>query len=258
MYTCGTELTFKRAFCTPATRSVTRWRLFFERNKVDLFIYSDESGVFDHVHNRIFVFAWLVFLGKPQKNEANFKYANAERTMIKKYNSELKANKIKNRDKNKLFRTLNSYKKGAIVINQDRILSSCYSDKKTKQRYLDYAFKIGVKKHLEFLINRREIAVDEIENIFFFPDEHSTATNGLYELGEGLLQELKYGTHNWNYNIFFPPIFPKIKNLQVSYCDSKKSRLVRCADIVANKVFFHATKGTLDYIEEKVFIHRLP
>lgn len=35
---------------------------------MDLFIYSDESGVFDKVHNEIFVYGGLIFLGKEEKD----------------------------------------------------------------------------------------------------------------------------------------------------------------------------------------------
>lgn len=31
---------------------------------MDLYIYSDESGVFDKAHNEIFVYGGLIFLGK--------------------------------------------------------------------------------------------------------------------------------------------------------------------------------------------------
>ena len=36
----------------------------FKENNVDLYIYSDESGVFDKAHNEIFVYGGLIFLGK--------------------------------------------------------------------------------------------------------------------------------------------------------------------------------------------------
>ena len=36
----------------------------FNENHMDLYIYSDESGVFDKAHNEIFVYGGLIFLGK--------------------------------------------------------------------------------------------------------------------------------------------------------------------------------------------------
>ena len=40
---------------------------------MDLFIYSDESGVFDKVHNEIFVYGGLIFLSKEEKDDYNRK-----------------------------------------------------------------------------------------------------------------------------------------------------------------------------------------
>ncbi len=38
---------------------------------MDIYIYSDESGVFDAKHNRYFVFAGTVFLSKKDKESGN-------------------------------------------------------------------------------------------------------------------------------------------------------------------------------------------
>lgn len=230
----------------------------FRGDWVDLFIYSDESGVFDKVHNEYFVFGWILFLGKNEKDIASRKYLAAESSLRGKYKTELKATLIDNKDKSNLFRSLNAYQKGAVVIDQKKILNTCFGDKKTKQRYLDFAFKMGIKYHICSLINKGIINPNEIENMYFFVDEHSTATNGLYELEEALLQEFKCGTHNWNYQTFFPPIFPQMKSLTLRYKDSKKSTLVRSADIIANRVYFHSVNNSLNDISEKVFIRQLP
>lgn len=261
MYTHVTELTFKRARCTPAMRGVVLAAPFFiikEKHLMDLYIYSDESGVFDYVHNDFFVFGWIIFFSKSEKENANRKYLTAERHMQNRYNSELKACIVNNKDKLKLFRSLNEYEKGSVIIKQNVVKKTCFANKKTKQRYLDYAFKIGLKRHLESLIKEGVISIDEIENIYLFQDEHSTATDGLYELRESLLNEFKYGTHNWNYRKFFPPLFPKIKNVDVQFCESKKNRLIRCADIIANRVYYCAVNNKIVEISNKVFVHRLP
>lgn len=230
----------------------------FRGDWVDLFIYSDESGVFDKVNNEYFVFGWILFLGKNERDIANRKYLAAERLLCEKYKTELKATLIENRDKSKLFRSLNAYQKGAVVIDQKKVLDTCFCDKKTKQRYLDFAFKMGIKYHICSLINKRIINPKEIENMHFFADEHTTATNGLYELQEALLQEFKFGTHNWNYQTYFQPVFPQMKGLTLTYKDSKKENLVRSADIIANRVYFHSVNNSLDDISAKVFIRQLP
>ena len=84
--------------------------------------------------------------------------------------------------------------------------------------------------------------MDEI-HIHFFIDEHTTATNGRYELREALEREFVFGTFNDNYNIYFPPIFSGKTTIDLKYCDSKTTTLVRAADIVANNVYHHALTG---------------
>ena len=68
---------------------------------------------------------------------------------------------------------------------------------------MDYAYKIGLKRCFEKLIADGSINVHEVENIYIYADEHTTATNGRYELKEGLEQEFKNGTYNYGYDKFF-------------------------------------------------------
>ena len=76
---------------------------------MDIFIFSDESGVFDDVHNEYFVFGGLIILGKQSKEDWDRLYRNAEISIAHKYNQnqELKASIVSNKDKGKLFRSLN-------------------------------------------------------------------------------------------------------------------------------------------------------
>lgn len=37
---------------------------------MNLFIYSDESGVFDKAHNKYYVYAGLIFFNKKDKDDA--------------------------------------------------------------------------------------------------------------------------------------------------------------------------------------------
>jgi hypothetical protein len=122
---------------------------------MNIYIYSDESGVFDKEHNDYFVFGGLIFLGTEDKENWSRKYSSVER-------------------------------------------------------------------------------------LYFYVDEHTTATNGRYELKEALEQEFRLGTYNYRYDTYYPPIFMKMKDVQLEYCNSKSKLLVRAADIVANKIFFLA------------------
>lgn len=109
---------------------------------MDLFIYSDESGVFDKVHNEIFVYGGLIFIGKQQKDEYIRRYLAAEKAIRgEKYadGSELKACRITNKEKGKLYRSMGGAIKFGIIINQKKVLDRIFLSKKDKQRYLDYA-----------------------------------------------------------------------------------------------------------------------
>ena len=211
---------------------------------MNVFIYSDESGVLDKEHNQYFVFGGVMFLSKEDRDLWTRKYIAAERTIrqIERKDSqeEVKASNISNKSKHKLYRSLNHTQKFGIVIRQQLLLDSLFSDKKGKQRYLDWAFKMSTKSKFEELISKGLLNPAEIEGLYFFVDEHTTATNGLYELQASLEQEFKFGTYNMNWSIFHPPIFPNLKSVKVEYCNSANKTLVRAADIVANHIYYLA------------------
>lgn len=216
---------------------------------MNVYVYSDESGVFDKKNNEYFVFGGLIFLGDEQKDKWTRMYRFAENVVRQNLkvpnNYEIKANKISNKQKYSLFRSLNRCYKFAIVIDQLKVLDRIFESKKDKQRYLDYAFKIGIKRAFQNLINDKILIVDDIDRIYFYIDQHTTATNGLYELQESLEQEFKRGTYNMQYSIYYPPIFSNICDINLKYCDSKSKILIRAADIVANRIYY-LSKNNLD------------
>lgn len=135
---------------------------------------------------------------------------------------------------------MNRCYKFAVVVDQKRVNIQIFNSKKDKQRYLDYVYKIAVKRALQNMIQRNLIVKNDVERMFFYVDEHTTATNGRYELKEGLEQEFRYGTYNTNYSIYYEPIFPSLKELKLEYCNSSSKSLIRAADIVANNVYHKA------------------
>lgn len=229
---------------------------------MNIYVYSDESGVFDSSHNDFFVYGGLIFLSKTDHENWQRKYLNSERTIKSVENlgkhDEAKAALISNKSKGKLYRALNHTEKFGIVIHEKEVIPDIFNVKKSKQRYLDYVYKIGVKRKFEDLIARGMIIPGEVKKIRFFVDEHSTATNGRYELKESLEQELKFGTFNYNWQKFFPPLFPSIERVDVIYCNSEKKTLIRSADIIANRVFYYARNNTLQSLakDEMLIIHQ--
>lgn len=229
---------------------------------MEIIVYSDESGTFDKIHNDIFVFGGIVFLGTKSRDIANRKYSHVEKIIRTsgKYakSEELKAAKITNKQKGKIFRSLNEHIRFGVIIKQDKLLDRIFDDKKSKQRYLDYAFKIGLKNCLKTLISNGKIQPHDVISMKIYVDEHTTATNGRYELREGLEQEFKIGTFNMKYDKFFPPLFPNMKSLDLDYCNSAKVTLIRAADIVANKIYFETINNRYDNLCEKVHMTILP
>lgn len=231
---------------------------------MDIYVYSDESGVFDYINNDFFVFGGIIFLSKFQKDNFSRKYLSLERcirnrTNLNKY-IEIKASNIKIKEKRKLFNITKDYIKFSVVVNQKNINRNIFNHKKSKQRFLDYAFKRGLKNVFQILLDNNVIDKNKIENIYIFCDEHTTATNGKYELKESLEQEFKYGTFNYKYDLFFEPLFENLKNLDVQFLSSNKKILIRTADIIANRVYFHCYNKDFKSIEnlKNLYIKYLP
>ena len=218
--------------------------------------------MFDVVHNDIFVFGGLLLLSKEERDICTRKYLHVERCIrasgAYSGQQELKAAVVSNEQKGKLFRSLSQYQRFGIVIQQKKLLERIFKSKKDKQRYLDYAYKIGLKRLFEKMIADRKICPEQVENIYICVDEHTTATNGRYELREALEQELKSGTYNHNYSSYFPPIFTGLKGVNLNFCNSAKRPLIRAADVIANRVYYLAC-SRFDALQDcGVFIVKLP
>ena len=88
---------------------------------MNIYVYSDESGVFDKEHNDYFVFGGLILLGTDEKDTWSKKYSHVESIIrVNKgvtHDYELKATHISNKEKGKLFRSLNHCYKFGVVIN---------------------------------------------------------------------------------------------------------------------------------------------
>lgn len=231
---------------------------------MNIYVYSDESGVFDKLHNNVYVFGGLIFISDENRQECSRKYKKAEDTVRKNGNYgnrlEIKGCKITGKQKGSLYRSLNQYYKFGAVIDQRTVIDKTFENKKTKQRYLDYVYKIALKRAFQNLIRSDVILPTQVEHINIFVDEHSTATNGKYELREGLEHEFKIGTLNFQFNTFHEPIFGGLKSIDLSFCNSASKILIRAADIVANHIHYKAIHSEDFQIksQEKLFISYFP
>ena len=182
---------------------------------MNIFVYGDESGVFDKARNEVFVFGGLIFLGRDSRETAYRKFLHAERAIAPLYgdceDGELKACRLRNKHKAGLFRSTNGFIRYAFVIDQRRVMDEIFAHKKSKQRYLDYVFKVGLKRCFGRLVAGGALDPEDVDGIYVRFDEHTTATDGRYELREGMEEEYKRGTFNYRYNTFHPPVFPAMR-----------------------------------------------
>ena len=223
-------------------------------NVTHIYVFSDESGVFDQINNDTFVYAGIIFTDLQEKNLAERRYRSVETRLRKnaKYKTmpELKASKLDVKDKRNLLSSIKD--KGyrfAVVIKQKQLSQKVFATPKTKERYLDWAFKLGLKEAVLRLISIGEIQSDENVMFHIEVDEHSTSTDGIYSLEEGILKEFRDGTQNWQYGKVFPPILLNWESVKVQYRQSENTTLIRTADIIANRVYSVYRPDT-DYTED--------
>ena len=227
------------------------WRFFCEVRDLEVYVYSDESGVFDYKHRKYFVMAGLVFTSKLDMDSMTRRYRAAEKNYRRKplYRNigELKASRLSFDDRRNLFRLTSECERFAFIVNMNALdKKRIFSDSDSKQRYLDWVFKVGLKAVFQKLISQGSIIPGDDIIIRCFVDEHTTATNGLYGLEESIYQEFHEGTLNYKYSKRFNPILSESKlNVCVKYVNSEVYELVRAADIIANRVLFEITSGDI-------------
>ena len=231
---------------------------------MSIFVYGDESGVFDAAHHDVIVLVVLVFLNNEARDSEYRRFIAAERKLAPLYgatdrNFELKACRLKNKHKAGLFRSTNHCIRYAFVVDQRNVNENIFSSKKSKQRYLDYVYKVGLKRVFGRLIQAGKLKPSSVSGLFIRFDEHTTATDGRYELREAIEQEFKFGTHNFKYNTFHPPLFPGMQGtVHLEFRDSKNDALIRASDIIANQMWYHEISGQFEKMEGKAIVVRFP
>jgi hypothetical protein len=225
-----------------------------------LYVFADESGVFDRVHADLFVYGGVIILGKTNYDAIVNKHRSLERRLRREDPSlknvpEIKAAYLNLKQRKRLFNLqVPQCVRFGIVIDQQRVYKQIYQTKQDKQRFLDYALKRGIKHAIESANTSGLILKKEINCMSIVVDEHSTATSGKYTFKETVDEEFRRGTYSPNYDKFFPPLFSlDFPCIPVSYCDSKKVVGVRIADITANWIY----KAYSDYPNDQRFLQKL-
>jgi hypothetical protein len=178
---------------------------------------------------------------------------------------ELKACHLRMKERKRLFTLLQKSQcvQFGVVVDQKRLRDNVFASKGSKQRYMDWALKMGVKKGVLEVINRGIASKRDIDHVFVFVDEHSSTTEGKYNLSQSIDEEFRLGMYD-SYGTFHDPVFsPSFPKIPVHYLDSRSVTLIRAADITANWIYC-AERDRLSYpfamrsVESTTVLYRHP
>jgi hypothetical protein len=236
-----------------------------------VYVYADESGAFDKIHNDWFVYGGVVLLGSSAKRDAERRYIAIERK-IKRLSvsldaaDEAKASRMTLKERKRAFSSISrlGVYQFAAIVDQKRCHDNVFDSKRRKQRFLDYALKRGIKYGLENALRAEGYRTSDVDAVSVVVDEHSTSTDGKYNLAQSINEELRFGVFSPGWNTFHEPLFSAdLPAIPVSYVDSAKVTMVRAADITANWAYM-AVRDQLSYpaayryLSDRAFVLRLP
>lgn len=209
-----------------------------------LYVYADESGTFDRAHNDLFVYGGVLVPGAKAKSDLERKYLSVERDLREhstKLNAgeEIKANLLTLKERQRLYRVVEASKciQFGVVVNQQSLREGVFSSKGSRQRYLDWALKMGIKKAVLAMMSNGAMPRAELEKIAVYVDEHSSSTEGRYNLKESINEEFRHGMYDPYGSYHSPVLGPDFPVIKVNYLDSKNVTLIRAADITANWIY---------------------
>lgn len=207
----------------------------------NIYIYSDESGVFDTKVNEFFIYSGIILLSKEEKERCKNLFLNLEKRLKKKHNikrnKELKATMLTPKEKSNILRAFNNFHKFAVVINLNKVNKEFFLRKQSKRRHLDYSYKLGIKRAFQHLIEKKLLDNTKETILSINYDEHNMSTDAYRNFKEDIADEFKYGRTNHKYNKFHQPIFRNLTQLHIKSCNSENETLIRVSDILANIIY---------------------
>ncbi|VTS33429.1 Uncharacterised protein [Streptococcus porcinus] len=154
------------------------------------------------------------------------------------FDFELKASNLKDYNhRNSLYKVLRQELTFSVAIDNHYLKDYIVQDKKSRQRFKDYAISRIIKKLFNKLISHGYINCDDDIELFLNIDQQGFATNGLYGLGDGIFEELHEGIYNFSYGKFFKPILTGDFKVCTKSCVSENDYLIQAADILANRIW---------------------
>lgn len=204
----------------------------------DICMFIDDSGVL-HPNDAFFIYGGYVFTDKETREDAKREYrsllSNIDKELL--LEAEYKAASLENKHKRALYNVMRRYHSFGISVKTDRVYPNIMDDKRSRNRFKDYALKRGIKFKIEKMIKEGQIDPSLPVKFTINIDQQSTATNGLYGLSESIREEFTKGISNFDYNTFHKPLFYNKFEISTHYCDSKSNYLIQASDILANRLY---------------------
>lgn len=211
-----------------------------------IYIYMDDSGKMVKQEN-CFSFGGIFFVDRDKRDDFKRLYSSFIKENKCKFCSktcdnecpEIKSNNTNNKFRRRIVNMIKN-KEGvyahSITIYNKNINDEIFKEKKSKGRRIDYYQKILIKEIVKKLLKNKNIDKNDDLKIIINIDEAKTATNGIYNLKESIIEELRYGIINFNYGYNFPPILKGNLKVEVNYVDSSKNFLVQASDFLVGYV----------------------
>lgn len=95
---------------------------------------------------------------------------------------------------------------------------------------------VFIMRLMKFLISDEKIDSNKPVRLIINIDQQSTKSNGYYNLHDGFIEALRYGSVNFNYSALIKPIIYSDLDILISYQDSGKSYVVQAADLLAGTI----------------------
>lgn len=202
-------------------------------------IFIDDSGRLEP-NSQYFVYAGYCFIEDISKNKAKSIYKRMVReiSLANCFDFELKASNLKDYShRDTLYKVLRKELTFSVAINNGELKDYILKDKKSRQRFKDYAIRRIIKKLFNKLISNGYINAEDDIELLLNIDQQGFATNGLYGLGDGIFEELHEGIYNFSYGKFFKPILTGNFKVCTKSCVSENDYLIQAADILANRIW---------------------
>ena len=182
---------------------------------MNIYVFSDESGIFDYKHHELFVYAGVVVIGKQEMDMLSRKFLSLEKKLrqksIYRNMSELKAKYLAEKDRKKLLGVFCETYKFAIAIKLNHLdLKRVFHNQKSKQNYMDFAYRGVLRKAFEHMIGRVSLFPDEAFDLIINEDNHHIVECDLQQKADTIYKEFKEGTFRTTFGVFFPPLFENL------------------------------------------------